>query len=129
MLNCWVHRGWSFLKKGIDHLRWPEEFQATKRFVIFLLTRHASIAQGFFTGIGKGIVGTVAKPAAGVLDLASGAAAAVRGSARSKQYAPKPVRLKRNCYDSGGVLPSYSRSMAEGQDVLLKLNECDITER
>ncbi len=88
----------------------------------------SSCFQGFFTGIGKGIVGTVAKPAAGVLDLASGAAAAVRGSARGKQYAPKPVRLKRNCYDAGGVLPVYSRNMAEGQDVLLKLNEYDVAE-
>jgi len=85
--------------------------------------------QGFFTGIGKGIVGTVAKPAAGVLDLASGAAAAVRGAARGKQYAPKPVRLKRNCYDAGGVLPSYSKSMAEGQDVLMRLNDADVNER
>eukprot|EP00794_Sanderia_malayensis_P015340 gene15340-16917_t len=84
--------------------------------------------QGFFTGIGKGIVGTVAKPAAGVLDLASGAAAAVRGSARGKQYTPKPVRLKRNCHDAGGVLPAYSKNMAEGQDVLLKLNEYDVAE-
>lgn len=64
-----------------------------------------------------------------MLDLASGAAAAVRGSARGKQYAPKPVRLRRNCYDAGGVLPGYSKSMAEGQDVLLKLNDCDTNER
>ena len=71
----------------------------------------------------------MAKPAAGVLDFASGAAAAVRGSARGKQYSPKAVRLKRNCYDAGGLLPSYSRSMSEGQDVLLKINDCDVTER
>ena len=64
-----------------------------------------------------------------MLDLASGAAAAVRGSARGKQYVPKPVRLKKNCYDAGGVLPSYSKSMAEGQDVLLRLNDCEINER
>ena len=88
-----------------------------------------SFPKGFFTGIGKGIVGTVAKPAAGVLDLASGAAAAVRGAARGKQYAPKPVRLKRNCFDAGGVLPSYSKSMAEGQDVLMRLNDGDVDER
>ena len=34
--------------------------------------------QGFFSGIGKGLVGTVTKPAVGILDLATGAANAVK---------------------------------------------------
>jgi hypothetical protein len=37
---------------------------------------------GFFTGIGWGLVGTISKPAIGVLDFASGAATAVKESSR-----------------------------------------------
>lgn len=38
--------------------------------------------QGFVTGLGKGIVGTVTKPVVGMLDLASETASAVRDSSR-----------------------------------------------
>ena len=38
---------------------------------------------GFFTGLGWGLVGTITKPAIGVLDLATGAATAVKESSRS----------------------------------------------
>lgn len=52
---------------------------------------------GLFTGLGWGLVGTVSKPAIGVLDFASGAATAVKESSRSvhKQLPPRlrPARL------------------------------------
>ena len=57
-----------------------------------------SPSKGFFTGIGKGIVGTVAKPAAGVLDLASGAAAAVRGAARGKTVRTKACSIEKKLF-------------------------------
>ena len=68
-------------------------------------------------------MGTVAKPVAGVLDLASGTAAAVRMSTETTYPKPKPIRLKKNCYGPGGVLGRYSRTQAEGQEILMKFNE------
>ena len=47
---------------------------------------------GFFTGLGWGLVGTVTKPAIGVLDLATGAATAVKESSKSF-YKLIPPRL------------------------------------
>ncbi|XP_066924160.1 intermembrane lipid transfer protein VPS13D-like isoform X2 [Clytia hemisphaerica] len=80
---------------------------------------------GFLSGIGKGIVGTVAKPMAGVLDLASGTAAAVRTSTETSVPVPPVVRLKRNCYGPGGVLSKYSKNASEGQEVLRCFNQGD----
>ena len=76
-------------------------------------------------GIGKGIIGTVAKPTAGVLDLASGTAAAFRGNVAksSHVYQPKPVRMRRNCFGPGGIIPRYSRTHAEGQEIMVKLSD------
>ena len=39
---------------------------------------------GFLSGLGWGLVGTVSKPAIGVLDLATGAATAVKEANKSK---------------------------------------------
>ena len=87
--------------------------------------------KGFVTGIGKGIVGTFAKPAAGVLDFASGTAAAVRGQATrsSRYYQPKPLRLRRNCFGPSGAVPPFSSTHAEGQEIMYKLNEYNLNER
>jgi len=87
--------------------------------------------QGFLTGIGKGIVGTVAKPTAGVLDFASGAAAAVRGQAtRTSRYLPpKQARLRRNCFGPSGAIPKFTSTHAEGQEIMLKLNEGNFNEK
>ena len=81
--------------------------------------------QGFISGIGKGLVGTVAKPMAGVLDLASGTAAAVRTSTETTVSVPPVVRLKRNCYGPGGVLAKYSKMASDGQEVLRRFNYRD----
>lgn len=89
------------------------------------------LPQGFFQGIGKGILGTFAKPTAGVLDLASGLSAAVRGSATrsSRLYQPKRVRSIRNCFGPGGAIPRFSKTNSEGQSIVLKLNANNMDEK
>ncbi|KAL5009744.1 hypothetical protein ScPMuIL_012049 [Solemya velum] len=80
--------------------------------------------EGLFTGFGKGLVGTVTKPVTGVLDLASGAAHAVRDTSRSTSRAQPPrMREPRCCYGPGGLLPLYSRHQAAAQKVLHIINK------
>ncbi|XP_048580764.1 intermembrane lipid transfer protein VPS13D isoform X3 [Nematostella vectensis] len=92
---------------------------------------HNAGLSGFMTGLAKGIVGTVAKPTAGVLDFASGTAAAVRGQATrsSRYFPPKCTRPRRNCFGPNGSIPRYSRTHAEGQEIMLKLNENNFNEK
>lgn len=79
--------------------------------------------QGFVTGIIKGAVGTVAKPVSGVLDLASGAANAVRDTSRSSSKSDPPVvRPPRCCHGPGGLLPTYLAKNAHAQKELYRLN-------
>lgn len=96
-----------------------------KKSFYFIVCLHILFCQGFLSGIGKGLVGTVAKPMAGVFDLASGTAAAVRTSTETTVPVPPVVRLKRNCYGPGGVLAKYSKMASEGQDVLRRFNQGD----
>eukprot|EP00118_Oscarella_pearsei_P023562 m.283468 g.283468 ORF g.283468 m.283468 type:complete len:971 (+) comp40670_c0_seq41:2177-5089(+) len=85
---------------------------------------------GFFTGFVKGVVGTVAKPVGGVLDLAASTAAAVSAGTKSKKLGkPSPVRRPRHCIGVGGVLPLYSSNMARGWEILLVLNDGDPREQ
>ena len=78
---------------------------------------------GLFTGFGKGLVGTVTKPAVGVLDLATGAASAVRDSSRSSsKEIPKRIRPPRLVIGPGGILPRYSEKQGRGQELLFQLN-------
>lgn len=75
-------------------------------------------------GFGKGIVGTVTKPAVGILDLASGAASAIRDSSRtSSRMVPDRVRPPRVATGIGGLLPIYSEMAARGQELLYDVNE------
>ena len=79
---------------------------------------------GLFTGFGKGLVGTVTKPAVGVLDLANGAASAVRDSSRSSsKEVPKRLRPPRLVTGPGSILPRYSERQGRGQELLYHLNE------
>ena len=43
--------------------------------------------EGFISGFGKGVIGTVTKPALGILDFATGAAATIRDGARGGHMA------------------------------------------
>lgn len=82
---------------------------------------------GFFSGLTWGLIGTVSKPALGVLDLATGAATAVKESSRSSNR-PTRLRLPRMVLSAGGCMPNYSRSMAQGQQLLHQLNGHDTQE-
>jgi vacuolar protein sorting-associated protein 13D len=84
---------------------------------------------GLVTGLAKGVAGTVTKPAVGVLDFASGAAAAVSARTATQPRQPDPVRPRRYCLGIGGVLPQYSKMLAEGWDILLRLNDGNSNER
>ena len=78
---------------------------------------------GFFTGLGRGVVGTLTKPAIGVLDLATGAASAVRDSSKSaNRSAPSRIRWPRVIHGPGGTLPQYNEKEAIGQSWLYKIN-------
>ncbi|KAL3882452.1 hypothetical protein ACJMK2_028790 [Sinanodonta woodiana] len=80
--------------------------------------------EGFVKGIGKGVIGTITKPVSGILDLASGAANAVRDTSRRKSHLqPSPVRKPRCCYGPGGLLQAYSVKKAKYQELLYELNK------
>ena len=78
---------------------------------------------GFFTGLGWGLVGTITKPAIGVLDLATGAATAGKESSKSvyKQLPPR-LRPPRLVLGAGGSMPNYTKNTALGQELLHKMN-------
>lgn len=85
--------------------------------------------QGFVTGLGKGVIGTVTKPVVGVLDLASGAANAIKDtSSSSSRVSPPPVRLPRCCHGAGMLLPPYSHNQAKSQKLLHDLNKKNLEE-
>ncbi|CAH1239855.1 VPS13D [Branchiostoma lanceolatum] len=87
--------------------------------------------EGFFSGLGKGIVGTVTRPATGLLDFASGTALAVRDTAASddaSRLLPRRVRLPRCCSGPGGTLPRYTDFHSQGQDYLYRLNDMNTRE-
>ncbi|KAF8335473.1 vacuolar protein sorting-associated protein 13 [Cantharellus anzutake] len=78
-------------------------------------------AVGFFKGIGKGLVGAVAKPMVGVFDLASNVSEGIRNTTTVFD-APKRdrVRIPRHVpYD--GILQPYSQLEAVGQSWLKDL--------
>ncbi|XP_034358412.1 LOW QUALITY PROTEIN: intermembrane lipid transfer protein VPS13D [Arvicanthis niloticus] len=80
---------------------------------------------GFISGLGKGLVGTVTKPVAGALDFASETAQAVRDTATlsGPRTQAQRVRKPRCCTGPQGLLPRYSESQAEGQELLFKLTD------
>ena len=84
---------------------------------------------GLFTGLGWGLVGTISKPAIGMLDLATGAATAVRESSRSSsRQLPKRMRPPRLVLGPGGSLPVYSARDGRGQEMMYKMNGRDYGE-
>ena len=85
--------------------------------------------QGMLKGMGKGMLGTVTKPVSGVLDLTSGVANALRHTSRGSSHKPPPRRRPpRCCQGPGGLLPLYSLSQAEAQQILYDLNQQDYSE-
>ncbi|XP_043974274.1 vacuolar protein sorting-associated protein 13D isoform X2 [Gambusia affinis] len=80
---------------------------------------------GFFSGLGKGLVGTVTKPVAGALDFASETAQTVRdiASLSSHRFPVQRVRKPRCCKGPQGLLPRFSAMQAEGQEQLFRLTD------
>ena len=77
------------------------------------------------------MVGTVAKPVAGLLDFASGTTAALRETmSRVSRQMPQPMRLRRACTGAtgSGLIP-YSFQLARGQEYLLTLNDGNTQEK
>ncbi|KAK3518898.1 hypothetical protein QTP70_014935, partial [Hemibagrus guttatus] len=80
---------------------------------------------GFFSGLGKGLVGTVTKPVAGALDFASETAQTVRdmASLSNHRLSVQRVRKPRCCKGSQGLLPRFSSTQADGQEQLFHLTD------
>uniref|UniRef100_A0A8C2JST0 Vacuolar protein sorting 13 homolog D n=1 Tax=Cyprinus carpio TaxID=7962 RepID=A0A8C2JST0_CYPCA len=79
---------------------------------------------GFFSGLGKGLVGTVTKPMAGALDFASETAQTVRDMASlSNRLSAQRVRKPRCCKGPQGLLPRFSSLQADGQEQLFHLTD------
>ncbi|XP_078806203.1 intermembrane lipid transfer protein VPS13D isoform X4 [Oryzias latipes] len=80
---------------------------------------------GFFSGLGKGLVGTVTKPVAGALDFASETAQTVRdmASLSSHRLGVQRVRKPRCCKGPQDLLLRYSAVQAEGQEQLFRLTD------
>ncbi|XP_033213445.1 vacuolar protein sorting-associated protein 13 isoform X2 [Belonocnema kinseyi] len=77
--------------------------------------------EGFFKGFGKGMVGLVTRPTAGVVDFASGSFGAVRRCTELSEEA-KRVRPPRFFQQDNLVRP-YVRTEAEGNKILCELEK------
>ncbi|XP_065141972.1 intermembrane lipid transfer protein VPS13D isoform X2 [Paramisgurnus dabryanus] len=79
---------------------------------------------GFFSGLGKGLVGTVTKPVAGALDFASETAQTVRDMASiNNGLSTQRVRKPRCCKGPQWLLPRFSSLQADGQEQLFYLTD------
>ncbi|KAF7282566.1 hypothetical protein GWI33_002356 [Rhynchophorus ferrugineus] len=77
--------------------------------------------EGFFKGLGKGAVGLVARPAAGLVDFASGSLDAVK---RCAEVSEDTLRLRPPRFiPADGLVRSYNTSEAEGHKLLMELNK------
>lgn len=71
---------------------------------------------GFFKGLGKGAVGLVARPTAGIADFASGSLDAVR---RATDLTVDVLKLRpRRFLNADGIVRPYSLHQAEGNRLL-----------
>ncbi|XP_031777535.1 vacuolar protein sorting-associated protein 13 isoform X3 [Nasonia vitripennis] len=77
--------------------------------------------EGFFKGFGKGMVGLVTRPTAGIVDFASGSFGAVRRATDMSEEA-KRVRPPRFLQPDSLVRP-YIRDEAEGNKILCELEK------
>ncbi|XP_020292498.1 vacuolar protein sorting-associated protein 13C isoform X2 [Pseudomyrmex gracilis] len=77
--------------------------------------------EGFFKGFGKGVVGLVTRPTAGVIDFASGSFGAVRRATELNEEA-KRVRSPRFLQADNPVRP-YIKNEAEGNKILTELEK------
>lgn len=72
--------------------------------------------EGFFKGLGKGAVGLVARPTAGIVDFASGSFEAVK---RAAEVGEDVTRLRSPRFlHSDGIVRPYNKREAEGNKLL-----------
>jgi len=77
--------------------------------------------EGFFKGVGKGVVGLVTRPTSGVIDFASGSLDAVK---RVAELSEEVHRLRPPRYfQQDGVVKPYNRYEAEGNTLLKELEK------
>lgn len=76
--------------------------------------------EGFFKGLGKGAIGLVARPAAGVVDFASGTFDSVKRAAEGEDITR--LRPPRFLQSDGLVLP-YCKLEASGHKLLMELEK------
>jgi len=77
--------------------------------------------EGLFKGVGKGVVGFVAQPATGIIDLASGSLNALKRAVDVNQEAHK-MRPSRH-FSLDTVLHAYNRQKATGYTILKELEQ------
>ncbi|XP_076294775.1 vacuolar protein sorting 13C isoform X2 [Lasioglossum baleicum] len=77
--------------------------------------------EGFFKGFGKGVVGLVTRPTAGVIDFASGSLGAVKRATELNEEV-KRVRPPR-FFQPDNLVRSYIREEAEGHKILSELEK------
>ncbi|XP_058466266.1 intermembrane lipid transfer protein Vps13 isoform X2 [Malaya genurostris] len=77
--------------------------------------------EGFFKGLGKGAVGLVARPIAGVTDFASGSFDAVK---RATELSDEAIRLRPPRFlHKDGIVRPYNRREAEGNKLLKEIDK------
>jgi vacuolar protein sorting-associated protein 13A/C len=78
-------------------------------------------ATGFFQGLGKGLLGAVVKPTAGLMDLTSKGAEAARDTAKAgtKITRVRPPRVSLG----DGVLRLYDIRSAHGCEAMRRINQ------
>lgn len=84
---------------------------------------------GAVKGFGKGVIGTVTKPAAGVLDLASGTLNALKSTTDNENRMRNRQRPPRCGVKAGAGLSHYSSHDAKGSNYVLKLESASPGER
>jgi len=72
-------------------------------------------AAGFFKGIGKGLVGAVARPTGGIIDMASSTFQGIQRAAESTEEVSR-LRPPRFIHEDGIIRP-YERQESEGYDL------------
>ncbi|XP_055620155.1 intermembrane lipid transfer protein Vps13 isoform X3 [Toxorhynchites rutilus septentrionalis] len=81
--------------------------------------------EGFFKGLGKGAVGLVARPIAGVTDFASGSFDAVK---RATELSDEAIRLRPPRFlHKDGIVRSYNKREAEGNKLLKEIDKGKFT--
>ncbi|XP_065079310.1 intermembrane lipid transfer protein Vps13 isoform X3 [Ochlerotatus camptorhynchus] len=81
--------------------------------------------EGFFKGLGKGAVGLVARPIAGVTDFASGSFDAVK---RATELSDEAIRLRPPRFlHKDGIVRSYNKKEAEGNKLLKDIDKGKFT--